>query len=138
MIPIVVPDRDKYRKWYLDCDFFMKLEDGHSVLIPKGFRFDGHSVPWFLRWLFPKYHKDDLTAALVHDYLGETVAFHRFDRKWRDEQYTYVMNLYATNEFRKKWMPFGVKWWGYIVTRGWQDYRGEVKPNTQLKVSVTW
>lgn len=135
MIPRIIPDRDNTRKWYLDEDFYMELEEGHAVHIRKGYRFDGHSVPFIFRWLFPKYHETDIVGALVHDYLGDTMPWHRFNQQYRDRQYRYVMSFYASG-LRLIWMPRAVFLWGFIRTFGWSDKRGDVKPRTVIDVRV--
>lgn len=131
----IVPDRDKYRKWYLDGDVRLDLPNGHTAIIRKGYRFNGHSVPWIFRLLFPSYDEYDISASLVHDYLLDTMPWHRFDRKYIDDvYYTYMRQLSYGR--RKKWMPRAVYLWGWIKTLGWRDYRGEVKPNTVVDVKV--
>jgi len=40
-----------------------------DITVPSGFRFDGTSVPLFLRSFFPRAHPDYMQAAALHDYL---------------------------------------------------------------------
>lgn len=132
-MPRIVPDRDKYRKWYLDEDFEATLLDGTKLIIRKGYRFDAHSVPFIFRWLFPKYDAD-IVAALIHDYLVDTSPWHRFNRKFIDEQYTHFMQVYKASWFRTFFMPKAVRLYGFWLFDVWGDYRGETKPNSVLDV----
>lgn len=68
----------------------IKGDDGPSLrlIIPKGFRYDGASIP---RWLWDRLPRDDsriIFAATVHDYL----YVHRlFDRKTCDAIFLEIM-----------------------------------------------
>jgi len=54
------------RKWTIDKDFHFEINN-HACVIPKGFEFDGASVPKFLAsWLSPVGVL--LMGGLVHDY----------------------------------------------------------------------
>lgn len=135
-IPRVIPDRDKWRNWYLDEDIELQLSNGDKLIINKGFRFDAHSVPFGFRWLFPQYTERDIIAALVHDYLIDTEPWHRYTRKFMDQQYDFFMQKYATC-FRKKIMPKVVYIKGFLDKTLWGDYRGEPKPDTTVEVKIT-
>lgn len=132
---MIIPDRDNYRRWYVDKDYIFDLPDGHIAIVRKGYRFDGHSTGIF-KWLFPKYNERDIKAAMIHDYLIDTMPWHRFSRKYIDDIYHHYMQEYSYGQ-RQYWMPLAVYVWGYIKTRGWRDYRGEVKPHTVIDVQVT-
>ena len=142
--PRLLKDRDKLNDWYLDEDVVVPLTGGHTLRIQKGFRFDSHSVPWYMRWLFPRYlptadnYKNDIYAAMVHDYLIATEHWHRFSRSYMDEEYRMFMNMseYKMSDLRSKWMPWGVKLNTKIKYLN-KDYRGAVKPNTRVFVSIT-
>ena len=47
--PRILKDRDQFNDWYLDEDTVITLHNGHILELPKGFRFDSHSVPFFAR-----------------------------------------------------------------------------------------
>ena len=77
--PIPIPRKDKgffigilmwlmgVRTWEITEDFHFKLHGGMEYVIPKGFTFDGASVPKFLAmWLSPTGVL--LMGGLVHDY----------------------------------------------------------------------
>ena len=132
----ILPDRDKYRKWYLDEPFTVTLTNGDVLIIDKGFRFDAHSVPRPFRWLFPQYDID-IVAALVHDFLVDTSPWHRYTRRFIDRQYTVLMKEHST-PFRAFWMPLAVRIYGFLLFDLWGDYRGEPKPRTQIHVVVKY
>lgn len=66
-------------KHQLSGETLWQLHEGYSyswefdgrllrVWIPKGFLFDGASIPWFLRWIADR-GRLGLKAPLVHDYM---------------------------------------------------------------------
>lgn len=136
--PRIVPDRDKYRKWYLDEDVRVRLFNGHTFIIPKGYRFDGHSVPKLLRWLFPRHKGLDIYAALLHDYLIDVQMFLRYTRAFQDTVYTIMMQnpLYTSSNFRSVFMPRAVKTFGFLKHTLWGDYRGDPKIGTELIIKL--
>lgn len=130
----IIPDRDKWRNYYLDDDVFHILHNSDRLIIRKGFRFDAHSVPWVMRWLFHTYNEEDIIAALVHDYLIATMPWHRFDRKFIDTEYNILMQKHSSG-LRKFIMPKVVYTMGYIKTLGWRDYRGDYNKH-KIEVDV--
>lgn len=142
--PRILPDRDKVNDFYLDEDVVVELTDGHKLEIQKGFRFDAHSVPWWARLVFPRYiptkdnKRNDIYAAMVHDYLVATEHWHRFSRSYMDYEYSRFHNdiHYKMSDMRATWMPWAVSMYSKIKYWG-KNYRGKVKPNTVVKVEVT-
>ena len=131
----IIPDRDRYRKWYLGDRVFHILHNGDVLKIHEGYRFDGHSVPWLFRWIFPQYDTD-IFAALVHDFLIDTAPWHRYDRKFIDQEYTRLMKIHS-HGLRRFWMPKAVTLSGYLKHTLWGDYRGEPKEDTCSEVKVS-
>ena len=135
----ILPDRDDTRNWYLDEDVRVTLHNGDCVEIPKGYRFDAHSVPWLFRWAFPKNKGDDIYAALVHDYLIDTSPFHRYPRSFMDYEYGRFMSMpeYKVSEMRATFMPAFVKLYGYLRFTIWGDDRGDyTKHRTTVSVKI--
>lgn len=132
--PTIIPDRDRYRKWYLDDDICHTLHNGDVLNICRGYRFDAHSVPRPFRWIFPQYDVD-IYAALIHDFLCDTSPWHRYNRSFIDREYTILMDQYSSG-LRKFWMPKAVWLYGFLFFTLLGDYRGEPKSNTQITVSV--
>ena len=57
------------KPWVLQEDLrFYSCLLGEVIVVPAGYRFDGASVPWFFRRIFPK-AGPYLLAACVHDWL---------------------------------------------------------------------
>ena len=134
---IIVPDRDCWRNWYLNDDVSHVLHNGDVLWINKGFRFDAHSVPFIFRLLFRRYNKDDIFAALVHDYLIATMPWHRYGRRFIDKEYKILMDKHSSG-MRKFWMPKVVYLMGFLKTRFYlKDYRGDLKDKTLIEVRVT-
>lgn len=136
--PRILRDRDNYRKYYLDEDVTIALLDGSSLTVGKGYRFDGHSVPFVFRLFFPKYNENDIYCALVHDALVDFESMHRYNRAYIDYVYRSYMNApaYKSNEWRAYFMPIAVSVWGFLRFTIWGDHRGEPKPNTHISVKV--
>lgn len=130
----VIPDRDRYRKWYLDEDIVHTLHNGHVLKINKGFRFDAHSVPRPFRWIFPQYDTD-IYAALIHDALVDLAPWHRYPRKFIDKEYKVLMKEHS-HGMRSFWMPLAVTIYGYLVYTMWGDHRGDYSKHTSIEVSV--
>lgn len=137
--PRLLKDRDSYRRWYLDEPVTIYLSDGHILELCKGYRFDAHSVPFIFRWLFPKKKGNDVYAAMVHDALIDVEMFHRFNRKFIDNEYKRFMNMpeYFTSKLRRYWMPKAVRLAGFLMWDVWGDNRGKPKPNTNLQINIT-
>jgi len=101
-------EKGKYRRVTTTVTFI--LSNKQVLTIDRGFEWDEASIPWYVRWLFPKSGKYS-TSALVHDALYYLTKHDR---------------LFVENEFRlwmkscklKKWQIFcrywGVKLFGWI------------------------
>ena len=124
--PRILPDRDRYRRFYLDEQTEVTLHNDDIIVIPKGYRFDGHSVPIIFRLLFKKYGKD-IYAAMVHDFLIDMESLFRYNRKFQDAEYKRFMNMpeYRESWYRSKFMPLAVRFYGFIRFDIWGDNRGE-------------
>lgn len=110
--PRINPDRDRIRNFYLDEDVIVTLTDGNQCLIPKGYRFDGPSIPFPLPCFVPKFSMD-IYPALVHDYLIDTRMFHLYSRKFIDCQYEAYMHIYPVGKVKRVVYPLAVHTWRY-------------------------
>lgn len=54
-------------KWMVVEDWRVCI-DGVWFCIPKGYIFDGSSIPWWLWWLFPPSYAPAWEASAVHDW----------------------------------------------------------------------
>jgi hypothetical protein len=127
----ILPDRDNVRNWYVNEDHLFVFE-GHMFIVRKGYRFDGHSVPFFAKWFFKP--EVNIEAAMLHDYILDTMPWHRFGRRFAARAYVDIMQ--TDTWLRRNVMPAVVTAAAYIKTFVRGDYRGEVKPNTVVDVSV--
>lgn len=136
--PRLIPDRDKRFKWYLDEPVVIHFREDHELHLPKGYRFDAHSVPFFFRLFFPQYNNRDVYCALVHDALVDFESLHRFNRKYIDDVYAQYMRKpeYYSNKWRAFWMPLAVHAYGFLRFGLWGDYRGEPKPGTKIVITL--
>lgn len=134
--PRILKDRDNYRRYYLDEDVTISLPEGSSLTVGKGYRFDGHSVPFLFRLFFPKYNSKDIYCALIHDALVDFESMHRYNRAYIDYVYKMYMNSpeYKSNDWRAFWMPCAVSLWGFLRFTLWGDYRGNPYSHTRIVV----
>jgi len=83
--------------WITVQDQPFVLSDGSTLLVPKGFVFDGHSLPpVVLPWISP--YTNDVYAALLHDF------YYRYKigtRKQADFEYLHQMQQLGTNAVRR-------------------------------------
>lgn len=132
---MILPDRDRYRNFYLNEDVTITLNNGDVLEIQKGYRFNAHSVPIIFRWLFKRYDTQDIIAALAHDFLIDTAPWHRYNRRCIDNVYTELMHKHA-KPFRAFWMPLAVKVYGTLF-HYWRDNKPTIrKYRTVIKVHV--
>ena len=120
------------RKWEITSDFLFTI-DNTSYVIPKGFVFDGASVPKFFRsWLSPMGVL--LVGGLVHDYAykyetlrlsGKPKALTKKNQKWCDQLFRDI-NIHV-NGFKI------INNGAYYALRlgGWLAWRKHRKVNAQ-------
>ena len=126
----ILPDKDKWRDWYVNEDHIFYFE-GHTFVIKKGYRFDGHSTRPF-HWLFNQ--DKNLDAAMLHDYILDTMPWHRFGKRFAARAYKNEMK--RDTKLRRIVMPLAVTSAAYLKTCIRGDYRGEIKPNTLVDIRV--
>lgn len=56
------------KKFVTTKDIALRLTNGDTIIIPRGYRFDGASVPRIFWWFIPRLD-DRILAVLGHDYL---------------------------------------------------------------------
>ena len=118
--PNIAPDRDRTRRFYLCEDVKVTLSDGITIVIEKGYRFDGQTIPFGLRGFFPAFDTD-VYAALVHDALLDTEMFHRYKRSFIDKEYQRFMEMpeYFATRTRRYFFPRIVRFFGYVKRTMW-------------------
>jgi len=115
------------RKWELTKDFIYKI-DRRLYVIPKGFIFDGASVPKFFRsWLSPMGVL--LIGGLVHDYgyKYETLLYTNLkntvgvkDQKWMDETFRDI-NINVNGFFAMNYLAYyALRLGGFLA---WKKHR---------------
>ena len=69
----IIPNREIENNEYFitSTEVMVVLSNGDKIVIPGGFRFDGSSVPKFLRSIFSTYGPF-LLSAMIHDWLYKT------------------------------------------------------------------
>tara|TARA_R110000824_G_scaffold65183_1_gene169967 strand:- start:217 stop:699 length:483 start_codon:yes stop_codon:yes gene_type:complete len=126
------------RRWEITQDWAFSLGDTQHFVIPKGFVFDGASVPKYFRsYLSPMGVL--LIGGLVHDYLykyetllmaGKKKALSKKTQKWCDQTFRDI-NI-DQNGFKI------INWLAYLALRGggWLAWRKHRKNNLNWKDSV--
>ena len=130
MTPKIVPDRDNWRNWFVNQKHTFYFE-GHTFIVRQGYRFDGHSTRP-LHWLFKQ--NKHLEAALLHDYIIDTMPWHRFGKRFAARAYRHYMQ--DDTKWRRTFMPPAVTAYAWLKTCIKGDYRGEIKPHTVVDVRV--
>lgn len=72
--------------------------DGEWYLVPKGYIFDGSSIPWWLWWLFPPGYDPAWEASCFHDFC--------YSHLWRR-----VTKAFADSAFRAIMLKHEAKRW---------------------------
>lgn len=93
-----LPKSEQYpRHCRLLEDLEIQLSDGYILKIPKGYIWDGASVPSWLHWLFPPVD-EGVIGDLIHDRLWE-------DKQGQFEYFKF--NIYKARKFaddeRRRW-----------------------------------
>ena len=104
------------RRWRLNNDVTVCLENGRCFRIPRGFITDFASVPRILWWLFPpmgRYGK----AALVHDYLYYTKEVSRAEA---DRIFLEAMLMMGVGKLTAYTMYLAVRAFGWLRWRRWK------------------
>lgn len=103
------------RKWMTCEDQIFTLSDGQQVLVPRDYLFDGHSVPWPVYWLLPRY-TEDVYAALLHDFLYDLKerGFDGFTRLMADREYRHCMKELGAPWYRHTVHYYAVRFFGWI------------------------
>jgi hypothetical protein len=85
---------------------------GVDNIIPKGFKFDGASIPGWLHSIFPKRGKHSI-AALLHDYAYATHTMNGepCSKSFADQVFFDVMEACGVR-WRKSPMVWAVRWFG--------------------------
>jgi len=101
-------------------DLRFNLSNGKTFWIPKGYRFDGASVPRFLWSLIPRID-DRLLAVLLHDYMyfSDYLRDKLTDKEaksFADKEMLIWLNIQLPNQkFKNKSMYYAVKYLGWKI-----------------------
>ncbi len=90
IIPLVYIQDENIWATLEEIEFYSYV-DQENYIIPKGFKTDLATSPWFGRWIVPKYGKY-LPGIIVHDYLVKMQSF-------QDSGWTW----WLANEEAKEW-----------------------------------
>lgn len=118
---VLEPNNKKF--FEISEGFEWMLSDGNIIFIPKGFRFDGSSVPGILTPLMPKFGCF-MMAALVHDFLYVT-DYRRLElgfkksKKFADDEMLLISKAYNPNNLDNYTRYIGVRLFGGKVYKRW-------------------
>lgn len=90
-----------------DCGFWA---DGLRVWIPRGYRWNGASIPWHL-WsiIGGRFEPDRLSASLCHDWL---YLVHSVQRKYADALFNHDLKATGVPDWKRGLMYQGVRAFG--------------------------
>jgi len=101
-----IPQQNKYE---LVEDYRAYCED-HTFYLPKGFIFNGASIPVYARAItYPPFHPDVMAAAIVHDYLYQHKPV---NRKLADMIFYNRLITNGVNKFKAKMMYRALRMFG--------------------------
>jgi hypothetical protein len=106
--PLVTPLPDG-KTWRLEEDYILDLNNGQTVFIPKGFKFDFASIPRLFWRLFPPATGKHRLAALVHDWLCASMTV-----SWTEAACVFLKVMEWSNvpSWKRYSMYYAVKTWG--------------------------
>ena len=103
-----VPNSDKYE---LTEDYNMEV-GGLTIRIPKGFQYDGASIPRiFWRVIKSPFQPKFMAPALCHDWLY-TENIPGVDKSLADDIFYHLLLLNGVKKTKAKLMHQAVKWFG--------------------------
>ena len=87
-----------------------------KITVPKGYPFNGASVPSIFTWIYPRAHPKYLQAAALHDFIYEHLG-HRYTRKEADQIFEEAMIALDVHAFHARVIYLAVRaggwpyWW---------------------------
>jgi len=118
--PALIANRLRPFSWILIENVRIELSDGTTLLIPKGYIFDGSSVPRVFWSLLPP-HGTDIYSALVHDYLFtiRQLGYMGYSLSFVDREYLRFCldDNYRTGVLRPYILFLGVKLFSWMFWR---------------------
>ena len=97
-------------EWILLSDLEFQAGNELTFVVPKGFKTDLASVPWWGRSIVPRYGRYTKSAVL-HDYL---LKLHPDNREFADTWLVRAMKTENTRTWRRKLIGFFTKLWSKI------------------------
>lgn len=111
------------KKFVTTKDIALRLSNGHTIIIPRGYRFDGASVPRIFWWFIPRLD-DRILAVLGHDYMywSDYLRKDIGDKKAKefiDDEFLIWMDIQLPN-----WLSKCVNFTAYLVVKyfGWKIF----------------
>jgi len=93
-------DKNKFKLYQ---DFSVALEGAKTIVIPKGYKTDGATIPLWIRFWIRQYHPQRMEAVLIHDYLCDKEQYKLADK------YFEILLLDADDSFKHKVMILAVR-----------------------------
>ena len=108
---------DEFGNWIVlesfDYHIWFK-ESWKTINIPKGFVFNGASIPRFFWFFFTPMDSDSIIASCIHDYLYSEKIF---TRQRSDEIYYEIMWICRTPKWKKVAQYLALRGFGWV---GWK------------------
>lgn len=121
---VLSDDITKEFKKALTKDFFFSI-NGKTYIIPKGFRTDGASIPWWLIWLYNRFDPDVLNSAVIHDWFYYNGFF---TRARTDKIFLACMRYEKVRPSKRRAFYRAVR---LFASKPWNKYRKALKKKKQ-------
>lgn len=95
------------RKWELTSDLVLMI-DGDIWQVPKGYVFDGSTIPRALWWIWPPTVHFAWVASCFHDRCYSHL-YKQVEKDWADEVFKQIMLLEGAGRFRANVFYAGVR-----------------------------
>ena len=92
---------------------YYSREDHFTCVVPKKFKTDFASIPFFARIFFPCLGKYNV-AAIIHDFLYSTDCKYRINRKIADQVFRTAMKRSGVSVVKRSLMYYAVRAFGWI------------------------
>ena len=111
-------------KAVLTADFVCRIQPyigaKIEIFVPRGFRWDGATIPCPARWLIgDPFTKEFIVPSLIHDWACENVNS-TIARTISDAVFWELLNIYGVPRWKRFAMWSGVRLWSLFV---WRPFR---------------
>ena len=109
--PLLIIGYDK--NLWITVHSFVFFIDDRMFIIPKGYVFDGYSIPRILHFWRSNNNGIGIEAAVIHDFLYQFYDFFDIGRLYADKAFLKTMKMYG---LRTRWLKYpAVRTFGWLL-----------------------